>query len=474
MTVQPAPKVFLSHSHRDKRVARRLVRSLTAHGIKVWIDERELRVGTTLTPSIRSQIEDSNMLLVIASQASAGSKWVGLELDFAREQGKEIIPFLIEPLAEHERFRDHLGVDATSPQAVADVVHDLMRNLLLAFDFELPAANPALLTVGLRELAREEPDLAPLINGCLDSKGLHFENLDTVCNAAFHSLDYALNSLFDLSPNDTMASHAAYGFNRAGAGVRALSSYIAVTGDGAGPLVTTVGQSLERALIPTAIKLLEACDPPNNHALYMFIHQNAAELREAHRGPVIRLVTWPIRSDTDRQGDVLGWVAIKHFPDAREVQQMWTRWVRAGVFDGKPRDLARYLAEAHKEKLPGWEDVNEALRSHVRGYLRSRDKNKVVIAVNHLKAAADAGAPVLASLLREATGVAGTAEWDMWRESDPDTAEWMGWYVFEFAEQAATDRDWLRAWDSTQRTVEFERERLRVLTQDKQDLNGDE
>ena len=172
MTAQPAPTVFLSHSHGDKRVARRLVRRLTAHGVKVWIDERELRVGATLTSSIRSQIEGANMLLVIASQASAGSKWVGLELDFAREHGKAVIPFLIELLAEHERFRDYLGADATSPQAFADAVHGLMRDLFLSFDLELPPADPALLTAGLRELAGEEPDLAPLINGCLDSEGL--------------------------------------------------------------------------------------------------------------------------------------------------------------------------------------------------------------------------------------------------------------------------------------------------------------
>lgn len=478
MTVQSGPKVFLSHSHSDKRVARRLVRRLTAHGVKVWIDERELRVGAALTSSIRSQIEAATMLLVIASQASAGSKWVGLELDFAQEHGKAVIPFFIESLTEHERFRDYLGVDATSPQAFADVVHGLMRSLFLSFDLELPPADPALLTVGLRELAREEPDLAPLINGCLDSKGLHQENADMVFNAAFHPLDDALNSLFDLTPNNVIAYHVAHGFCMVGAGARALSLWIAATGDGELPLVSAVGsRSLEPALIPTAIKLLAVCNPPNNHALYMFIHHNAVQLPEAHRRSVIRLVTWPVRVDTDRMGDVLGWIASKHFPDAMEILQMWTRWVHAGAFDGSPSspsDLAHYLINAHKENLPGWERVNEALRSHVRGYLRSGDENKVIVAMDHIQAAADAGAPVLALLLREAQGVSATWEWNEWKKRDPGTAEWMGWYVFEVAKEAVGDRDWLRAWNSAEQMVAFEERRRRILMKDKQESNGDE
>ncbi len=476
MANTPVPKVFLSHSHLDKRVARRLLRRLTAHGIRVWLDERELRVGATLTSSIRSQIEDSDVLLVIASQASADSKWVGLELDFAREHGKSVIPFFIESLATHERFRDFLGVDAVSPQTFADSVHGLMRDLFLSYDLELPLADPAVLTKGLRDVAGEEPGLAPLILGCLDSEGLHQENMDTAYSVAFHALDEALNTLFDLNRDESIAYHAAYGFYKAGAGVRALSLWIDATGDGGLPLVTAVGNTtLEASLIPSAIKLLAACDPPNNHALYSFIDRNSKQLDKTQRRSVIRLVTWPVRTDTTRMGDVLGWVAFKHFPDAPEIQLMWVRWVHAGAFDGEtrfPKDLARYLTDANNEGLPGWEPVGDALRSHVRACLRSKDKDQVVVAMDHIRAAADAGAPVLGSLLREAEGVSGTAEWDDWRKSDRDTAEWMEWYVFEFAKEAAGDRNWLRAWDSAKQMVAFEEQRRRMLEKDEQRPNG--
>jgi TIR domain len=51
------PTVFLSYSHRDQVVARRIVRELTERRVKTWLDERELRIGAALTASIRSQIE---------------------------------------------------------------------------------------------------------------------------------------------------------------------------------------------------------------------------------------------------------------------------------------------------------------------------------------------------------------------------------------------------------------------------------
>ena len=410
------------------------------------------------------------MVLVVASEASAVSKWVGLELEVAREYGKPILPFFIESVDRHERFRDHLGVDATLPQAFDEGVHQLMRDLFLSFDQELPPADRTVLEAGLRELAREEPDLAPLINGCLDSEGLHRENMETAYKSSFHPLDHALNALFDLNPNTSTADHAAYGFRWAGAGTRALSSWIAATGDGALPFETALTGRLEPALIPTAIRLLAACDPPNNSALYSFIDHNAAQLDQDQRRSVIRLVTWPLRKDTARSADVLGEIALKHFPDNEEIQQMWSRWIRDGAFDGRPNtqsDLAHYLADAHKEGLSGWEPVNEALRRHVKEYLRSGDKNKIVIAMDYVQAAAEKGAPVLQLLLSEAEGCRGTAEWETWEEQDPESAEFMRWYVLEVSQEATGDRNWLRAWDNTEKMVTLQKRRRQILEQNK-------
>ena len=70
-------------------------------------------------------------MLVVASQASAVSDWVGREIAFAREQGKTIIPIRVEPVDGHERFADDLGVDASSRQGFAAAIDGLMRSVPL-------------------------------------------------------------------------------------------------------------------------------------------------------------------------------------------------------------------------------------------------------------------------------------------------------------------------------------------------------
>jgi hypothetical protein len=421
----PAPRVFLSHSHRDKRLARRIVRRLTAHRIAVWVDERELRLGAALTASIQAQIAAADVLLVVATEAAAASTWVGLEIACARQHGKTIIPVFFEAVDRAECFRDCLGVYAVAPQTVGIGVHDLARDLWRAVDAELLPPDGGVLVAGLRDLAREEPALAPLILGCLDGEGLHAENVDGASAAPFHALDEALDALYDAAPSRSTAFHAAYGFARAGAGTRALSLWIAATGDGEMPLVTAVGhRPLDPAWIDTAIRLLAACGPPNNQALAGFIHHNADRFSPPQRETARRLVTWPVRGP-ERMGADLGMTALIHLSESDEISAMWSRWIRGGAFDGQPCapvELARYLVEAQREQVAGRERLDEALRTHVRTALRSGDVSRISTALTHIDVCARAGAPIASAMVREAHGCVGSAEWVTWAARDPETA----------------------------------------------------
>ena len=198
------PSVFISYSHQDKRIARRIVRRFTAHGINTWIDEEQLRFGSALTTSIRKHIEAADIVIVIATKAAAASKWVAMELGFATDCGKNIAPLLVESVAEYQLFRNHLGVDITSLHTFEEVLHRLMARLYLQCELELPPPDRAALITGLRDLTKGEPNLAPLINGCLDSENLHHYTTNATFESAFHPLDFALNALFDVNPNDTM------------------------------------------------------------------------------------------------------------------------------------------------------------------------------------------------------------------------------------------------------------------------------
>lgn len=459
------PSVFLSYSHADRNVARRLVRELGPHGIRVWIDESELRLGAVLSSTLRDRIEAADVLVVVASAASAASRWVALEVAHAHQHGTSIVPVYIEPVDTDPLFHDHLGIDATSRTRFAAAVRALISGLLGSAGRAVAEPDPAILEAGLRTLAAEEPGLAPLIEGHLDGAGLGHEQTSPF-EAEFHALDHAVSALVELRRDEMAAHTAAVVFARAGAGAAALARWIELSGDGGVPLVMMAGRPLAPDLLDEAMALLRAADPPNNQALYEFIHVNSAQLDPAQRRTARTLVTWP-RRGPERFGDVLGGVALRHFPGSPELERMWEHWITRGAFDGDPRsthDLARQFALAEENGVPGMDRLHEALRLHVRSLLRSGDEQQVVRAVDHLTANVDEHTAAVPALLREASGVSGTSEWERWRERDRTAADRMGHYVGAHVDEAETSGDWaaaFAAFQTVQRVDEMRRQARR-------------
>ena len=209
-------------------------------------------------------------------------------------------------------------------------------------------------------------------------------------------------------------------------------------------LTVAVGTDLRPGLVDTAIAFLGACTPPNDHALYTFIEHNVESFDERQRQDVLRLVTWPVRERPEFYTQVMAAVATRHFPDAREIWQMWTRWIEIGAIDGHVADLAREIARAEEQGPPGWEVLHEALRRHVRSCLRSKDRERVSTAIEHIMAASINRTRVLGLLLAEANGVTGTFEWESWRRADPATASFMKWWLHHVTEEAVGDKNWRR------------------------------
>jgi hypothetical protein len=91
--------IFLSHSHADKEFARKLAEDLKRDGVRVWIDEAEIRVGDSLIAKLREGIDLVDYVGVILSPDSVGSTWVKYEVDVAMNQeiaGKrvKVLPIL--------------------------------------------------------------------------------------------------------------------------------------------------------------------------------------------------------------------------------------------------------------------------------------------------------------------------------------------------------------------------------------------
>src|SRR5688500_15790467 len=78
--------IFLSHSHKDKRFARRLAGDLVRWGVRVWIDEAEILVGDSLIAKIRDGLDQMEYVGAILSPDAVASRWVQEELDVAMNQ----------------------------------------------------------------------------------------------------------------------------------------------------------------------------------------------------------------------------------------------------------------------------------------------------------------------------------------------------------------------------------------------------
>jgi predicted esterase len=57
--------VFLSHSSRDKDLARRIAEDLKSHSIEVWFDEWEIRVGHSISQMIERGLEKADFVAVL-------------------------------------------------------------------------------------------------------------------------------------------------------------------------------------------------------------------------------------------------------------------------------------------------------------------------------------------------------------------------------------------------------------------------
>jgi hypothetical protein len=115
------PSIFLSHNTKDKFFVRELADRLSRMGVKVWIDEAEIKVGDSLTEKIGKAIEETDFVGVVLSKNSINSQWVQKELQIAlqeefRKRKVVVLPLLLEPVDIPPFLKDKLYADFTTPE----------------------------------------------------------------------------------------------------------------------------------------------------------------------------------------------------------------------------------------------------------------------------------------------------------------------------------------------------------------------
>src|SRR6185295_16996257 len=87
--------VFLSHSAKDKAVVRPLAERLRADGLRVWLDDWEIRPGDSIPAKLEEGLEGSRTLVLCMSAHAFGSDWAQLEAGTFRFR---------DPLNKERRF----------------------------------------------------------------------------------------------------------------------------------------------------------------------------------------------------------------------------------------------------------------------------------------------------------------------------------------------------------------------------------
>jgi len=110
-------RVFVSYSHKDRWIAKQLVRLIEERGegrVKVFLDEKDIEAGQSIADSVRESIEQCDEFVVLLSRYSKDRPWVLIEMGAAWGLKKPIIA-IIDKIAPKEM------PDIVSPYKAVDL-----------------------------------------------------------------------------------------------------------------------------------------------------------------------------------------------------------------------------------------------------------------------------------------------------------------------------------------------------------------
>ena len=119
--------VFLSHSSKDKAVVRDVARRLRAYGLRVWLDEDEIKPGDHIQRKVEEGLEHSRVLVLCMSANALGSDWAKLEAGtLSRSQAPALERPVCEAPASHlfrSRASEIMGTQAGAWEPGEDPFH---------------------------------------------------------------------------------------------------------------------------------------------------------------------------------------------------------------------------------------------------------------------------------------------------------------------------------------------------------------
>lgn len=105
------PKIFLSHSHKDRHSATELQVVLKTQGAETYLDQDKIQAGDILPERIREGISWCDTFLLICSASAASSTWVRMEWKMAYELRKKIVPYCLDSSPLPSELKDLVYID---------------------------------------------------------------------------------------------------------------------------------------------------------------------------------------------------------------------------------------------------------------------------------------------------------------------------------------------------------------------------
>lgn len=135
--------IFISYSRHDKEIVLPFVKSIEQKfGAVCWIDLEGIESGSQFEDVIVDAIDDSKVVLFMLSDYSLKSKWTKREVLYAEDEGKRIVPIIVDGKGLRKWFKFHFGnidyVDLNSQEQQ----EKLFKNLATWLGVKLPTTTP--------------------------------------------------------------------------------------------------------------------------------------------------------------------------------------------------------------------------------------------------------------------------------------------------------------------------------------------
>jgi hypothetical protein len=162
--IKASPSVFISYSHQDRETVFPLASHLGRMGFQVWMDTKDLELGTNIVEVVSKAIERCDLYIVILSSAAISSKWVTHELNTALSleitRGRpRVLPIMLSKVEVPIAIQSRLYLDI-SGMGLEEARHRV--------DLALKEHLPSLPKHDVREIPQERIELSSVI---LELKG---------------------------------------------------------------------------------------------------------------------------------------------------------------------------------------------------------------------------------------------------------------------------------------------------------------